>query len=101
MPIPRSVIDEIDLVFDLRRIQSFKQLKDEPLWTMSRATAWRMIKRVMKKAGIEGKKPPPWFWHCDVIGRETRTVEYRAGSNGAFKYQDHGNILTIHWREKA
>ena len=56
VPVPENVIDEVDLVFDLRRKRQIKKLKDVPLWDMSRATAWRMIKRVMKNAGIEGKQ---------------------------------------------
>ncbi len=56
VPVPENIIDEVDLVFDLRRKRQIKKLKDVPLWEMSRATAWRMIKRVMKKANIEGKQ---------------------------------------------
>lgn len=56
IPVPGKLIDDLDLVFDLRRIE--RQGKDThlPLWTMHRATAWRMVKRVMSRAGISGKQ---------------------------------------------
>jgi integrase/recombinase XerD len=44
----------IDLVFAIRQQQRAKKGKDLPLWTMSRPTAWRMVKRVMSRAGIVG-----------------------------------------------
>lgn len=54
VPVPASLLDQIDLVFDLRRrYQSGKGL-DDRLWTMSRSTAWRMVKRVMDRARISG-----------------------------------------------
>lgn len=56
VPVPRQVVDQMDLVFDLRLLHSLKKLKDEPLWSMSRATAWRMVKRVMANADIDGKQ---------------------------------------------
>ena len=31
-----------------------KRERDKPLWNMSRPTAWRTVKRVMTRAGIEG-----------------------------------------------
>lgn len=57
VPVPARVIEYFNLVFDLRR----KKRKDAlvPFWNMSRTTAWRMIKRVMKRAGIEGPQATP------------------------------------------
>ena len=52
IPVPGNLIDQMDLVFDLRRIQ--KQDSKEPLWSMSRTTSWRLVKRVMDNAGIKG-----------------------------------------------
>ncbi|WP_428622183.1 tyrosine-type recombinase/integrase [Sedimenticola sp.] len=54
VPVPASLLDQIDLVFDLRRrYQSGKEL-DDRLWSMSRSTEWRMVKRVMDRARITG-----------------------------------------------
>ncbi|WP_246540720.1 tyrosine-type recombinase/integrase [sulfur-oxidizing endosymbiont of Gigantopelta aegis] len=59
IPVPAKLIDELDLVFDLRRIQKQKRYGDELLWNMSRATAWRLIKKVMEKAEITGPQATP------------------------------------------
>ena len=53
VPVPERVIEDIDLVFDLRKKRTPKEMR-EPFWAMSRTTAWRMIKRVMTRAGIAG-----------------------------------------------
>ncbi|MES9902184.1 MAG: site-specific integrase [Sedimenticola sp.] len=50
VPIIGSLTDQMDLVFELRR----GSRRDERLWSMSRSTAWRVVKRVMNRAGIEG-----------------------------------------------
>lgn len=54
MPVPERLIDEIDLTFDVKRRLNNKRQRGKPLWDMSRATAWRMVKRVMVRAGIDG-----------------------------------------------
>ena len=53
IPVPERLIEELDLVFDLRRKRSKKELLI-PLWSISRATAWRRIKKVMERANIFG-----------------------------------------------
>ncbi len=54
VPVPDALIDHLDLAFDLRRRHKSSKDLDFPLWPMSRSTAWRMVKRVMARAGIEG-----------------------------------------------
>ncbi|MBW3533436.1 site-specific integrase [Shewanella sp. NKUCC06_TVS] len=54
VPVPPSLIEHLDLVFGLR-----SQLRrdfgiDAQLWSMSRPTAYRLVKRVMDRAGIVG-----------------------------------------------
>ena len=56
VPVPDKLIDDLDLVFDLRRIAKTGKGKDLPLWPMSRATSWRMVKKVMERASIKGKQ---------------------------------------------
>lgn len=53
IPVPSRLIEELDLVFDLRRLSPMNK---GLLWDMSRATAWRMVKRVMSRAKIKGKQ---------------------------------------------
>ncbi|MCK9293534.1 MAG: hypothetical protein M0P70_00490, partial [Desulfobulbaceae bacterium] len=57
VPVPPSVVDFFDLVFDLRRRQH--KNNDQPFWTMSRTSAWRMVKKVMERAGISGPQATP------------------------------------------
>ena len=53
VPVPERLIEEFDLVFDLQRPRKVAE-KRAALWSMSRTTAWRVVKRVMMRAGIEG-----------------------------------------------
>ncbi len=56
VPVPKILIDSFDYVFDIRRKhRKNKELKDF-FWTMSRPTAYRLVKRVMNRANIKGKQ---------------------------------------------
>lgn len=56
VPIPEVIIESLDLVFDIRnRIRKKKNLK-ERLFSFSRPTAYRLVKRVMSRANIKGKQ---------------------------------------------
>lgn len=52
------MIEYFDLVFDLRR-RGPQKGSAVPFWSMSRTTAWRMVKRVMRNAEIEGPQATP------------------------------------------
>lgn len=54
VPVPARLIEELDLVFDLRRRRRSNSDLDALLWPQDRTTLWRMVKRVMARAGIEG-----------------------------------------------
>lgn len=56
VPVPYVLIQHLDLVFDLRARQKRGKDLDKPLWSMSRPTAYRLVKRVMARAGIIGKQ---------------------------------------------
>jgi len=56
VPVPEMLIENLDLVFGIRAIQKKEKGLDTPLWTMSRPTAYRLVKRVMDRAGIFGKQ---------------------------------------------
>lgn len=56
VPVPSILIEHLDLVFDLRAQQKKGKDLDTPLWSMSRPTAYRLVKRVMDRAGIKGKQ---------------------------------------------
>lgn len=59
VPVPPRLIEDLDLVFDLRRVRRTGGALDKPLWPQHRATIWRMVKRVMARAGIEGPQASP------------------------------------------
>lgn len=54
IPVSKELIDQLDLKFSIRMLQRKKGERDSLLWSMSRTTAWRTVKRVMKRAGIDG-----------------------------------------------
>lgn len=56
VPVPKVLIEHLDLVFHLRAQQNRGTGLDAPLWPMSRPTAYRLVKRVMGRAGITGKQ---------------------------------------------
>jgi len=55
VPVPPGLLDALDLVHGIREIQDRQNSKELNglIWDMSRATAWRMIKRMMDQAGIQ------------------------------------------------
>jgi len=55
VPVPPGLIDTLTLVHGIRELQERSQAKElnAPLWDMSRATAWRMVKEIMEQAGIQ------------------------------------------------
>lgn len=55
-PVPEPLIEYLDLVYSIRTLQKKYKGLDTPLWTMSRPTAYRLMKRVMIRAGINGKQ---------------------------------------------
>ena len=59
VPLPDDVLRELDLVFDLRPRQIDAELALMRLWSWSRTTAWRLIKRVMAAARIVGPSATP------------------------------------------
>lgn len=56
VPVPSILIENLDLVYGIRALQKKQKGLDIPLWMMSRPTAYRLVKRVMDRAGIIGKQ---------------------------------------------
>ncbi len=57
VPVPPELATMLDLVFGLRGLHG--PAAKLPLWTWSRATAWRRIKEVLAAAGVEGTQASP------------------------------------------
>jgi integrase len=56
VPVPSILIDNFDYVFDIRRLHRRNEGLTKPFWTMSRPTAYRLVKRVMERANVKGKQ---------------------------------------------
>ena len=54
VPVPRRLVDDLALAFDLRGRRLSPRDAQARLWPMSRQKAWRRVKRVMARAGIAG-----------------------------------------------
>ena len=53
VPVPPKLLDELQLVHRIRETESRRgRGRKVPLWSMSRATAWRQIKALLREAGI-------------------------------------------------
>ncbi|MEQ1615880.1 MAG: tyrosine-type recombinase/integrase [Hyphomicrobiaceae bacterium] len=59
VPIPPTLMQMLALEFGLAGAQGDQTVSGEPLWSMSRTTAWRVVKRVMAHAGISGRGACP------------------------------------------
>lgn len=59
VPVSDRLLESFDLVFSIRQRQKDIRASNELLWPMARATAYRLIKRVMTAAGISGPQASP------------------------------------------
>jgi hypothetical protein len=56
VPALNKLVDDLDLVFGIRKTQKRGKDLDKLFWPMSRPTAYRLVKRVMDRPGIEDKQ---------------------------------------------
>ncbi len=69
VPVPDTLLHEINREFDLANRQRNVRLACERLWPFSRWTAWRIVKEVMAEAGIFGDRAcPRGFRHGFGVG---------------------------------
>lgn len=59
IPIPRSLMADIDRHFSLRELQKNPETATQRLWPFHRVTAWRFIKGGMLEAGVVGRAACP------------------------------------------
>ena len=59
VPVPVDLIDQLDLVFDIRSINRRRKKTNEPIFHKHRSSMWRMVKRVMDRAKIDGRQATP------------------------------------------
>ena len=59
VPLPRTVVGELNQVFGLCRAQRLPDTAHRRIWQWSRTTAWRRVKEVMAKANVAGLAATP------------------------------------------
>jgi len=59
IPLPHSAIGELEALFKIDKAQLEPLQRDRPLWSWSRTTAWRLIKKAMDAAEIVGLAASP------------------------------------------
>lgn len=89
IPVPKKLLDTLDLVHGLRELPTGRQ--ERKLWPWSRMTAYRKIKAVMQQAGIDGvKATPKGLRHAFGIAANQKSIQL----NMVQKWLGHADIKT-------
>ncbi len=91
IPVQEGYLDTLDLVHNIREAQKRKKIK--PLWGWSRMHAWRLVKGVMDKAGIDTALPhatPKGLRHGFAIYALSKDVPL----NMVSKWLGHADVKT-------
>lgn len=59
IPVPHALTNSLDLVFNIRELQTQPDKANRPLFPSSRSTYWRHIKCIMQEANITGPQASP------------------------------------------
>ncbi|MCG8592941.1 MAG: site-specific integrase [Kiloniellales bacterium] len=59
VPVPRRLLADLESVHAVRSRQACDQQAKQRLWTWSRTHAWRLIKSILREAGIRGSAATP------------------------------------------
>lgn len=59
VPLPDNFLEKLDDVHAVKESQKDKTSSNKPIWNFNRVTGWASIKKVMKKAEIEGIQATP------------------------------------------
>jgi len=59
VPVTENLIELLDLTFNLKILKNNEKTINKQLFTKTRNTYWRIVKGVMKRAGIKGKMAVP------------------------------------------
>jgi integrase len=69
VPLPRTLMDDLERHFGLREKQRNPELAAARLWTFCRVTAWRFMRRAMRGAGVVGVAGcPRGLRHAFAVG---------------------------------
>ena len=59
IPLPSTFLDELNLMYDIKKRQRIKGEQKKRVWKWTRNTAYLKVKKVMKEANIFGTKATP------------------------------------------
>lgn len=91
IPVQESYLDALELIHSIKEAQ--KRKKRKPLWNWSRVHAWRLVKGVMDKAGIDTTLPhatPKGLRHGFAIHALSKEVPL----NMVSKWLGHADLKT-------
>jgi site-specific recombinase XerD len=91
VPVPLPLMTTLDRHFGLRQRQRDPAMAAARLWPMCRATAWRLIASVMRRAGVAGRQAcPRGLRHSFGIG----TLQAGVPLNLVQRWLGHARIST-------
>ncbi|WP_375414569.1 tyrosine-type recombinase/integrase [uncultured Bradyrhizobium sp.] len=59
IPLPPALLCDLDDLFELGKARTDPLRQHRPVWTWSRSTAWRLVKKAMKEAQVIGVAASP------------------------------------------
>jgi len=91
VPIPPALVVALDRYFHLSGTPQDPRSKNLRLWPWHRVTAWRLIKQVMRRAGIVGSQAcPRGLRHAFGVG----TLQARVPLNLTQRWMGHARLST-------
>jgi hypothetical protein len=90
------MVEHLDLVFGIKKLHKRGKDLEQPIWTMSRPTAYRLVKRVMNRAGIKGKQATGKGLRircCHGDSQKAVTSACNITIDGAFRHKDNRNLF--------
>jgi integrase len=91
VPLPPGHVASLDRTFRLTALRHDPRRACERLWPLHRTTAWRLVKRVMRAAGLSGVRAcPKGFRHAFGVA----TLRARVPSNLRQKWMGHARPST-------
>ena len=91
VPVPADLMAALERFFGLRQLQVEEAAGTRPLWRFCRMTAWRILKTVMRVAGVSGPQAcPKGLRHAFGVG----TLQAGVPLNLTQKWMGHARIST-------
>lgn len=59
VPVPSSLMQDLDVEFGIREAQRDPDRANQPIWTLHRASVYRVVREIMLRAGVSGAPACP------------------------------------------